>query len=72
MNIKGNAGEVRATIQVTRAATGEVETYELVGAVDAAQATAVEGMVKRTRVHNATGAVAGLGAKLSNRKEQGK
>jgi hypothetical protein len=32
--IKGQMGELRATIHITRAATGKVETYELVGHVE--------------------------------------
>jgi len=35
INLKGQMGEVRMTVQVTRAATGLTEEYELVGKVDA-------------------------------------
>lgn len=31
--LKGQPGELRATISVTRKATGKVETYELIGRV---------------------------------------
>jgi hypothetical protein len=31
--LAGQPGELRATVQVTRAATGKVETYELIGRV---------------------------------------
>jgi len=34
INLKGQMGEVRMTVQVTRAATGLTEEYELVGKVD--------------------------------------
>lgn len=30
-DLKGQTGELRATIQITRKATGKVETFELVG-----------------------------------------
>lgn len=30
-DIKGQTGELRATIQITRKATGKIETFELVG-----------------------------------------
>ena len=30
-NLTGQPGELRFTVQVTRAATGETETYELIG-----------------------------------------
>ena len=33
----GQAGELRATVQVTRKATGKVEEYELVGRLSAEQ-----------------------------------
>jgi hypothetical protein len=36
-DLKGQSGEMRATIQITRAATGKVETYELVGGLSAEQ-----------------------------------
>ena len=46
--LKGQPGELRATIHITRKATGKVETYELVGQVspedDAAVDAAVNGV----------------------------
>ena len=33
MDIKGQEGELRFTLQIKRAATGETETYELVGKI---------------------------------------
>lgn len=33
-NLVGQTGEVRMTIQITRAATGEVEEYDLVGTAE--------------------------------------
>lgn len=36
-DLKGQTGELRATIQVTRKATGKVETFELVGRTTPAQ-----------------------------------
>lgn len=38
MNIGGNGGELRMTVQIKRAATGETETHELVGKVTEEQA----------------------------------
>ena len=32
-NLQGQPGEIRMTIQIKRAATGETETHELVGKV---------------------------------------
>ena len=37
--LKGQPGEVHMTIEITRAATGKVETYELVGHVDPEKTT---------------------------------
>lgn len=34
MNIVGQPGELRFTIEVKRAETGQVETYDLVGYID--------------------------------------
>ena len=39
-DLKGQGGELRATIQVTRAATGMVETYELIGGCSLEEAKA--------------------------------
>lgn len=32
--LRGKSGELRFTVEVKRAATGKVETYELIGKVD--------------------------------------
>ena len=37
----GQRGELRATIEITRAATGMVETYDVVGTLDPAQLDAI-------------------------------
>ena len=34
-DLQGQPGELRFTIEVTRAATGETETYEMVGTIQA-------------------------------------
>lgn len=39
--LKGPEGEIRATIEITRAATGKVEKYELTAPVTAEQAEAL-------------------------------
>lgn len=40
--LKGQEGELRFTIQVTRAATGKVEEYELVGKITEEQLKEIE------------------------------
>jgi hypothetical protein len=72
--IKGEIGEVRATVQVRRAATGLVETYELVGNTTPEQHAAIMAELGRPKVHGASGSVAGAGsalgaAKPTNQKE---
>jgi hypothetical protein len=41
-NIAGKVGELRFTVQVTRAETGKVEDYELVGFIDPEQLKAIQ------------------------------
>lgn len=55
--LKAQTGELRATIHVLRKATGQVETYELVGAATAEQAAEIMGNVQRNRVHGSSGAL---------------
>lgn len=38
INLQGQEGELRFKVQVTRAATGKVEEYELVGKITAEEA----------------------------------
>lgn len=40
--LSGQVGELRATVTITRKATGKVETYELVGCVDAEKLKALQ------------------------------
>lgn len=62
--LEGAVGELRATVHVTRAATGKTETYELVGSVNAEQ----EAALLRPKVHHGSaGTVVAEGAKLSNK-----
>jgi hypothetical protein len=42
IELNGQAGEVRMTIEVKRAETGKVETFELVGALDEEQLKALQ------------------------------
>lgn len=65
-DLKAQGGVLRATVTVTRAATGKVETYELTGACTAEQAAALIAEQRGTKHHGATGAVIGAGAKLTN------
>ena len=41
-NLTGPAGELHMTIEVTRAATGQTETFQVVGALDADQLKALQ------------------------------
>lgn len=61
--LNGAVGELRATVHVKRAATGKVETYELVGSVNAEQEAA---LLRPKQHHGSIGAVVAEGAKLSN------
>lgn len=65
-DLKAVAGELRATVVVTRAATGKVETFELVGSVTEAQREAVFG-----KVHGASGSMVGSGAGVNQTKGHG-
>ena len=38
INLQGQEGELRFTVQITRKATGQVEEYELVGKITADEA----------------------------------
>lgn len=42
MELQGQKGEVGITLQITRAATGQVEEVQLVGYVDADQLTKLQ------------------------------
>lgn len=64
--LTGQGGELRATIQVTRKATGKVETYELVGRTTLEQHEQIMAQAKPKRVHGATGAMVGPGAAVAN------
>ncbi len=38
INLQGQEGELRFTVQITRAATGKVEEYELIGKITSEEA----------------------------------
>lgn len=64
--LKGNEGELRATVTIKRAATGKEETFELVGPCTEEQALALGATVVRApRVHGAAGGLVGEGSKLT-------
>jgi hypothetical protein len=46
-DIKAGSGELRATIQITRKATGKVETFELVGTATPEQFAEIAGTVNQ-------------------------
>lgn len=64
-DLKGQGGELRATIHITRKATGITETVELVGRTTPEQHEQIMADARPGRVHGTSGAVVGQGAKLS-------
>lgn len=62
-DLKGAGGEFRATIHITRAATGKVETYELVGRTTPEQHEKI--------VHGASGAIVGPGSGVNIQPKEG-
>jgi hypothetical protein len=42
-DLTGQVGELKFTVSITRKETGKVETYELVGAIDAADLEKLKG-----------------------------
>ena len=64
MDLQGKGGVLRATIHVTRKATGKTETYELTGAATPEEAAALIAEMRGTKHHGATGALVGEGAKV--------
>lgn len=77
-SLKANGGELRATIQVKRATTGEVETFELIGHTDPAIVAARIEEMRSARaathaaiVHGTAGAMAGQGATVNNHPKDG-
>lgn len=65
-DLKGQGGELRATIQVTRAATGMVETYELIGGCSLEEAKALGAKI----VHGASGELVGSGSELNTQPKE--
>lgn len=43
IDLKGQEGELRFTVEVKRAATGEVQTFEMVGKIGDSQEVEIEG-----------------------------
>lgn len=68
-DLKAVGGELRATIHITRKATGKVETYELVGRTTPEQHAVMEAQMKQGRVHGASGAIVAEGAKLTSKED---
>lgn len=65
-DIKGPRGELRATLHITRKATGKTETVEIVGHTDPEQHAAFVAAMKKNRTHDAAGSMTGPGAGVSN------
>lgn len=63
-DLVGAAGKITATIHITRKATGKVETYELVGAVDEA---ALAALINQGNSHGSSGALTGPESKLEGK-----
>ncbi len=64
--LRAQSGELRATIHVTRKATGKVETYELIGAATPEQAAAIMDVMKRSREHGSAGVLIAQPASVRN------
>ncbi len=70
-DLKGAGGQLRATIQVTRKATGKVETYHLVGNTSPEEHARIMEDIKAGRLrigpveHGSSGALAGQGATVN-------
>lgn len=62
INIKVQSGELRATIHVTRKATGKVETYELTARTTPEQHARI--------MHGASGALVGPGSEMNNQPKE--
>lgn len=67
--MKGQPGELRATIHVTRKDTGKVETFELVGHSDPEKLAEILANERKPRVHGASGAMVGPGSAVAIPKE---
>lgn len=65
--LTGQGGELRATIRVTRKATGKVEEYTLTGRCSPEQFQRIERAMGRT--HDAAGAMTGPGSNITTTKE---
>jgi hypothetical protein len=61
-DLNGKGGELRATIHVKRAATGLVETFELVARTTPEQHARI--------VHGASGAMVGPGSAVNNQSKE--
>lgn len=69
IDLHGGTGELRAVIHIKRAATGETETYELIGHPDPDRLQELIEAERKKRAHAAGGAMAGQGSALVNDKE---
>ncbi len=69
-DLKGVPGEMRATIHITRKATGKTETFEIVGHSDPDKLPELVAQAKRNRVHGAAGAMVGQGSIMSNKPKE--
>ena len=69
-DLKGRGGELRATIQVKRAATGKVDTFDLVARTTPEQHEQIMGAVKQNRTHGSAGSMVGQGAAVNNQPKE--
>lgn len=67
--LKGNPGELRATVHIERGTTGKVDTFYIVGGVSPEQAAALaaEGILPEAprKEHGSSGAVVGPGSNIT-------
>lgn len=68
-DIQGPRGELRATLHITRKATGKTETVEIVGHTDPEQHAAFVAALAKNRMHDASGEMSGPGAGVNNQGE---
>lgn len=69
-NLAGKGVEVRAMIHITRAATGLVETFDIVGHSDPEKLADLATRTRTARAHGSVGGLVGQGAGLSNQQKE--
>ena len=68
--LKSRGGELRATVHITRKATGKVETVELVARTTPEQHEQIMGDARHNHIHGASGTMLGQGAGMNNQPKE--